>query len=373
MKPTPFRLIILAALVLTACQPGTGEPGTAARPPAIVTSSRPGETGAPFPPPFRAGTFTPPAGAGANTAETAFPQREPGGAEYFVEVTVFDPQAGSGVPNTGKDVEVVLESVPVGREVMFDRSGQVTGTSTTPWLDHPVAEMRFCVSTEQPCTPKADWIAFSATPDSAFAGGSRQKLAIPVDWIGPKTVYLAAEYRGAQGQPIPAAGSKRDNEAPSTGPKRLTFTLTGVSDTSVPVDQMPFPAQTAMAATQAAVETAAASFPVTGSVQIEGGRSAVGGTAGTSLDIQVMFSASSPYGAVTDMRIKAGGTCQPEKIDLSGAAWEPFAPVKTYPFTAPINWVGFTIAVQYRDERGNLSQIACDDISVEGMPPQPTP
>jgi len=370
MKPNACRLLLLAALILTACNQGTAEPGTAVTLTAMFSSSGPEETGAP---PFRAGTVTPPTGASANASETAFPKRDKSEVEFFVALMVYDPQASSAVPNLGQDVELVLESVPVGREVILDGSGQVTGTSTSPWVDHPVTEMRVCVSTELPCTPKTDWIPFTASPDSAFAGGSRLSVSIPVDWIGPKTVYLAAEFRGVQGQPIPAAGFDSDNKAPSTGPVRITFMLTGVRDRNVPVDGMPFPAQTSLAVTQAAMETAAVTFPVTGSVQIEGGRSAVGGTAGKRLDIRVEFSASSPFGAVTDMRLKAGGTCQPEKIDISGAAWEPFEPVKTFPFTPAINWVGFTIAVQYRDERGNLSEITCDDISVEGMPPQPTP
>jgi hypothetical protein len=39
----------------------------------------------------------------------------------------------------------------------------------------------------------------------------------------------------------------------------------------------------------------------------------------------------------------------------------------------PINWTGFYVSVQYRDAEGNLSPVVCDDISIEGHSPTPTP
>ena len=75
---------------------------------------------------------------------------------------------------------------------------------------------------------------------------------------------------------------------------------------------------------------------------------------------------------VREMRTRAAMYCvQPDEI--AGEPWQPFAPGKTFPFTPPINWVGFYVTVQFRDSAGNLSPLYCDDISVEGMPPQPTP
>ena len=41
--------------------------------------------------------------------------------------------------------------------------------------------------------------------------------------------------------------------------------------------------------------------------------------------------------------------------------------------TLALNWVGFYQRVQYRDALGNLSSVYCDDISLEGNPPPPTP
>jgi hypothetical protein len=73
------------------------------------------------------------------------------------------------------------------------------------------------------------------------------------------------------------------------------------------------------------------------------------------------------------MRRKAGMRCYSE-AELVDAAWEPFRASVTEPFTiTAINWVGHYLSVQYRDSLGNLSNVACDDISVEGMPAPLTP
>jgi hypothetical protein len=55
---------------------------------------------------------------------------------------------------------------------------------------------------------------------------------------------------------------------------------------------------------------------------------------------------------------------------MEQAAWEPFVTQRSFPFTLAINWVGFYISAQYRDQHGNLSPAFCDDISLEGMPPR---
>jgi hypothetical protein len=75
---------------------------------------------------------------------------------------------------------------------------------------------------------------------------------------------------------------------------------------------------------------------------------------------------------VEEMRVNTGGTCFSEE-EMAEANWQPFSPEQTFPLQVPINWVGFYVSVQYRDEGGNLSAVACDDISVEGHPPSPTP
>jgi len=112
---------------------------------------------------------------------------------------------------------------------------------------------------------------------------------------------------------------------------------------------------------------------VNGSVLIEDGRCCAGGAAGSEIQIRVAFQAASGAGQVNEMRvISAGGGCRSE-AEMAAANWEPFAPVKNYPFSPPINWVGFYVSVQYRDSSGNISPVYCDDISVEGSPSMPTP
>ena len=112
--------------------------------------------------------------------------------------------------------------------------------------------------------------------------------------------------------------------------------------------------------------------PVTGSVVIAGGACCVGGTAGTTIDIDAAFEATSPFGDVTQMRTRGlyAGRCLTEG-ELAAFPWEPFVSQRTFPVTVAINWIGFYVSVQYRDAAGLLSGVYCDDISVEGMPPQP--
>ena len=122
---------------------------------------------------------------------------------------------------------------------------------------------------------------------------------------------------------------------------------------------------TAMTALET-VTTAPVSF--TGVVQIAGGSCCIGGTNGETIQAQVSFSAESPFGRVSRMRVRSG--CSAD-TDLESADWEPYADSKTYPVFVVINWTGFYICVQYQDEHGNLSPVYRDDISVEGMPRAP--
>ena len=56
---------------------------------------------------------------------------------------------------------------------------------------------------------------------------------------------------------------------------------------------------------------------------------------------------------------------------METANWEPFVVSKTYPQVVVINWFGFDVCVQFKDEYGNLSPVYSDDISVEGNPRRP--
>ena len=69
------------------------------------------------------------------------------------------------------------------------------------------------------------------------------------------------------------------------------------------------------------------------------------------------------------MRVRAGGGGCAKAGELDAIAWEPFVKNKTYSYASiPINWSGYYVSVQFRDASGAISPIACDDVSVEGMP-----
>jgi hypothetical protein len=109
-----------------------------------------------------------------------------------------------------------------------------------------------------------------------------------------------------------------------------------------------------------------------GGLVIEDGRCCAGGVAGQAIDLEVAFQAHSPFAPVTALRALTGVGFLDEQA-LVQAPWEPFTATKTFSVTLPINWVGFYVAVQYRDGLGNVSPVFTADISLEGMPPTPTP
>lgn len=111
---------------------------------------------------------------------------------------------------------------------------------------------------------------------------------------------------------------------------------------------------------------------VSGEVRIEDGRCCIGAVAGTSIEIEADFEATSPMAPVTEMRVRAGA--RPfEEGEMANAPWEPFRHEAAYLFSVPLNWVGFYVTAQFRDQRQNASAVVYDDISVEGMPPTPLP
>lgn len=107
--------------------------------------------------------------------------------------------------------------------------------------------------------------------------------------------------------------------------------------------------------------------PILGSVLIEDGICCAGGKAGETIEIEVGFVATSPFGEVTQMRVGLGGVRFTEE-ELSRVEWEPFVNQKSYPVQVALNWVGYAISVQYQDGAGNLSPVYADEIAVEGSP-----
>ena len=120
-------------------------------------------------------------------------------------------------------------------------------------------------------------------------------------------------------------------------------------DLSEPATATPLPA---FSITQTYLATTA---PVQGSIQVAPGASVIGGTAGDTIQVTVVFSATSAFGKVTGMRVDEGD-------------WEAFVPQKQYTITIPLNWSTVQHCVVYRDEKGNLSPRYCDNKAVEGSP-----
>jgi len=81
----------------------------------------------------------------------------------------------------------------------------------------------------------------------------------------------------------------------------------------------------------------------------------------------VTFSATSPHGAVTEMKVGSGG-CNTGQLGSARGGWEPIVAQRDMPITLSSGWSTFAVAVQFRDAAGNLSVVACDSVGVEGMP-----
>lgn len=108
--------------------------------------------------------------------------------------------------------------------------------------------------------------------------------------------------------------------------------------------------------------------PVTGYVSIQGSPCCLGGVAGEIADLAVTFQASSPLGEVIEMRVRLG-THPFLAEQMVEAEWVPYLSKASYPVQIALNWVGYDISVQFRDEHGNESPIYYDEIAVEGHPP----
>jgi hypothetical protein len=111
---------------------------------------------------------------------------------------------------------------------------------------------------------------------------------------------------------------------------------------------------------------------VVGGVELDEGRCCVGGVAGEVVTVTASFTATSPVGPITEMRVIAG-ILPATATMMTDVAWAPFEPTRVLSVPVALNWTGFHVSVQYRDAAGNLSPIVTDDISIEGESPTSTP
>ena len=289
-------------------------------------------------------------------ADTPLPYSSPDPAEGTPMVAVSlhvdgDPSTRPELINN-TEIQVVAEFDPVIVNVLLKEDGSLLSTGWQPWQDHPVTEMRTCLSAEGECQPQGEWQPYT----------SQVIEVVAVTWLGEREIFLAAEFRDASGVIIPA-GSLADLAEQPGMVGRATLQTIAYANPDEVAGQTPSPqVLTAIARTKAA-------FPVTGSLLLEDGRCCAGGTAGSQVEVNATFRAESPAGKVTTMRVSTAGGCLRDAASLD-APWEPFAEGKQFTPTLAINWVGFYVNVQFRDEAGNLSAVYCDDISMEGSPAQ---
>lgn len=268
---------------------------------------------------------------------------------YLVQISAVIGKSLTSSPDldAGSSFDLRLTFAPTEVQIFRDASGKEAYTTSQAWKDHPVREMQFCLSLGKACETPGKWDPFQPSASQSYA----------VDWVGPRTYYIVATFRNANGTVINSVHSGY-GYASAKDITRYQNTINGVINTATPLAQQPPFVRTAVAATQRA-------YPVTGSVQIEGGRSAAGGTVGSQITLKAQYSAASPAGKVTQMRTQATSSCRQPTLT---ATWEAFAVEKSFTTTLPLNWVGFYVAAQFRDEKGNLSPVYCDDISLEGAP-----
>ena len=250
----------------------------------------------------------------------------------------------------GKTATIKITFQPLVVRIARKSDGSIAATSNVPWVSANVAEMQVCTSFDAPCELNGKWIPFAR----------EQEVKIDVDWIGAREFWLKAQFREASSAII-SAFSSSTYELPKDS-TQTAARLVAVIDERTPFAALPAKIQTLVAATRAA-------YPVTGFVKIEGGRCCAGGKAGSAIELKVEFGAASPFGDVREMRVRdfRSRKCASE-AEMNEAAWEPFAAEKVYKVSVALNFTSFDVSAQYRDVKGNLSQIYCADLAVEGSP-----
>ncbi len=331
MKPFSIvRSVIIVALLLASCS----APVQWDIPTVKMTST-------PIPAGERAGTLA--------SAPRSTPTSAPDQPISMIGVALHQSGSASTRPEVeaGAMITIVLDFRPSIVTVARDADGKVLYTSWQPWENHTVKEMRVCFSIQSPCQPEGSWEPYvnSSTFD------------LPVDWLGPQDVHAAVQFRDAQEKTIPAGDT---STAQPVELYQAVLSIISRANPSVAVETLSPAVQTAQAATQTA-------FPVTGSVLLQDGRCCAGGKAGSNIELTASFQAESLAGTVTEMRVQSGGVCLRDEKELD-VPWEPFASTKTFTTRLATNWVGYYVNIQYRDSKGNLSPVYCDDISLEGNP-----
>jgi hypothetical protein len=272
----------------------------------------------------------------------------------------------------GRSVEVPIAFIPWSYRITRKIDGSFVGALGSSWTSPNIAEMQYCTSLDTPCNLSGKWIPFVERPT----------VSVTVDWFGARTFWVTAEFHDAGGAIIPISVA-----SPSETPKdyvQSSTSVTGVLDERTPVAAMPAHVQTEIAATRSV-------YPVTGFVKPARFFS---GKVGTTIQVTVNLGATSPFGEVKEMRSKevaapngwlnGGPKCYSE-AELSQAAWEPFVAQESYSLDIPpippsmltetaqgghldLGFAFYAVSVQYRDAKGNLSEVYCVSDQVGEVP-----
>ncbi len=350
-----LALATFTVLALGACAAGGPTSGPAAT---VAAAPIQGATAAL---PTRVATFTPPGVVNVATptapagipATWTLPAPSTREANYRIEIAVFDATGRTAVSApVGSQVALTIAFRPY-KDVITTRADGTTNKYSTNWNTSTIKEMRYCTG-QGLIPPQNTGSPICTLPDRWVPFATEQHVTVSVDWFGTRVYGVTAQFRDANGKIIPAGlnlGDVSSNWVP----------VTGAVDDRTPVAAQPLAVQTIIAQARTA-------FPLQGSVKV-GNQSMMGGKAGTTVNIPVHFEASSPAGAVTEMRVKqyAMGRClTPE--EMSDAKWEPFVADKVYQTSIALNFSTFKLHVQYRDAKGNLSQVYCGEVTLEGNP-----
>jgi hypothetical protein len=203
-------------------------------------------------------------------------------------------------------------------------------------------EYQLCFSTGGTCEPQGEWKSLDGIDNDV------KVTDLNLDWQSVKKFIVRARFRDLSQKPLLSLSWEDANYHLENAPQEISEIDFSV-DVSEPATPKPLPP---LAITQTYVATTS---PVQGSIEVAPGMSVIGGNAGSTSQVQVLFSAISAFGKVTEMRVDDGD-------------WEAFVPQKDYTITIVLNWSTAQHCVEYRDEKGNVSPRYCDNKGVEGSP-----
>jgi len=103
----------------------------------------------------------------------------------------------------------------------------------------------------------------------------------------------------------------------------------------------------------------------------DGGENRMGAWIGEPIGITVEITPTD-HTEAAEMRVAIRECYSAEELDTNGVLWEPFRPTKTLTDTINIpNLFTYYASAQIRSRTGDVSDVACDDVLMEGIPRRP--